>query len=146
MWLYHQVCNVIQVWCQTYNKLLSCRMSLVFRQCHIMLLSDYCSTWVWTTCLESLRVDSSFLLPKISAKLKRGHRQRRHQMQVVWVTCSWGSCTLSVLQCVVRGFSADPCFTLKYAVIILTVIFLMSPSLLFLLSFPPLVPEENVGR
>ena len=32
-----------------------------------------------------------FLVPKISAKLKQGHPQWRHQMQVVYGKCRWGS-------------------------------------------------------
>jgi len=36
-----------------------------------------------------------FLMPKISAKLKRGYPQRRRQMQVAWVKCRCGSCKLA---------------------------------------------------
>ena len=38
--------------------------------------------WLWSCLSICLSQDSSFLLPKISIELKRGHPQRSRQMQV----------------------------------------------------------------
>jgi len=50
-----------------------------------------------TQTTHTIARDSSFLTPTISEKLTQGRPQRRREMQVGYVKCSWGSWTLATV-------------------------------------------------